>query len=327
MTAETPVKKAISFHFHPRDFTTGGHAVEKSDGGKKRRYLAGISSGVKLDGHEERMTEKCVKSFMDQANSGQVLLYPDVHGIKSTEDIGTLQNATVEKNGDWKTEYRLYDEADGIGPQKAEKIDTIWKQMTGQAPYKKPLQKGFSIEGFISPDGILEAQKDAIGNVSRRVIDHVDLDGVVLVPRPAYKDSIAQACYKALGELAPHVQDKIRKGVRDGLRATIEGQALQDSYFHKRWEIQTALDEEVDKIMKGHVINKGEALSIAFNEYRDLMGEVLLSSEGLFTRQAGIVQKSQESQPYGTAKISKSEIFRALQDQLNTLANLMKSGG
>ena len=141
MTAETPVKKAISFHFHPKDFTSGGHAVEKADGGKKRRYLAGISSGVKIDAHDERMTPKCVKSFMDQANSGTILLYPDIHGIKASKDIGILTKAEVLPNGDWHCEFRLYDEMDDVDSESVQTANKIWKQINGMPPYKKPLQK------------------------------------------------------------------------------------------------------------------------------------------------------------------------------------------
>ena len=53
----------IPFHIHPYKFEQGLHAVEKADtsnGGVKRRYLVGITSGMKIDGHGERMTKACI---------------------------------------------------------------------------------------------------------------------------------------------------------------------------------------------------------------------------------------------------------------------------
>ena len=320
-------RREISFHFHPAGFETGSHVIEKSEGeGKpKKKYLKGVSSGVKLDGHEERMTQKAIDGFMTQANSGQVLLYPDAHGIRASDDIGILSSASVAKNGDWETEYRLYDKDDDIGPQKAEKIETIWKQLTGQPPYKKPLQKGFSIEGYIPPEGILDAEIDkASGAARRRVIDKVDLDGVVLVPRPAYKDSVAHACYKALGELAPHQREKVQKGVHDVLRQKIKDQELQDQYYRKRWEVQEALDEEVEKIMKGPVNYRQESLCIAFKEYTDILSELIMNSASLFQPRAG---GENETRPLASGAVSKSELFQALKSQVIELAKIMTSGG
>ena len=43
--------------------------------GKKRRYLKGCSSGMKVDGHGERMTKNCIKNMQEQAKSGNILLY------------------------------------------------------------------------------------------------------------------------------------------------------------------------------------------------------------------------------------------------------------
>ena len=98
----------ITFHFHPYEVKKGDfskYAVEKQDDeGRKRRYVCGIASGTQVDGHGERMTEKCIKSFMEQANSGDILLYPDPHGIKSTDDIGILKKANILGDGDWYTE-------------------------------------------------------------------------------------------------------------------------------------------------------------------------------------------------------------------------------
>ena len=88
-TKPEDARKAIQFHFLPYKLDEKKFAIEKADDdGKKRRYLCGIASGLKIDEHGERMTKKCIDSFMKQANSGEILLYPDAHGIKATEDVG-----------------------------------------------------------------------------------------------------------------------------------------------------------------------------------------------------------------------------------------------
>jgi len=73
MTKPDSKKNKISFHFSPcdTDFT-----VEKSLNGskQKKRFLRGISSGIKLDGHGERMTQKAIDGFMEQAKKNEILL-------------------------------------------------------------------------------------------------------------------------------------------------------------------------------------------------------------------------------------------------------------
>lgn len=267
--------KSISFHFHPNDFDNKGHCIEKAEGDKKKRYLAGISSGIKLDAHGERMTEKCIKSFMDQANSGEILLYPDIHGIKESEDIGKLVKAKIMPNGDWYTEYKLYDESDGIGPYKAEKIDTLWKQLNGLPPYSKPRQKGFSVEGIIPDENILMNNFDG---VERGVLDDVLLDGVVLVPRPAYKDSIATAIYKAFGETTPERQESLRIS----LVQNIEQEKIENAFYKNKWDYQDALESTIEKIMKKPNNNKLEELNLIFDEYKNLMIELVMKSASVF---------------------------------------------
>ena len=58
--------------------------------------MRGISSGIQQDLHGEKMTEKCIKSFHDQASSGDILLYKGKHGVDFTEDI---RNIELSKEG------------------------------------------------------------------------------------------------------------------------------------------------------------------------------------------------------------------------------------
>ena len=88
-------KPRFSFHFHPKGFEDKTHAVLKEEGGYKRRYLVGIASGKSIDGHGERMTEKAIGSFQNQAKSGNILLYEGQHGVNYIDDIGKLTGSNL----------------------------------------------------------------------------------------------------------------------------------------------------------------------------------------------------------------------------------------
>ena len=270
----------ISFKFHPRDFEHSQHAVEKTEGGRKRRYLYGISSGMATDLHGERMTEACIKSFHEQANSGDILLYEGQHGVDYTDDIGILVSSEITPMGDWMTGYRLYDEDDGFEPgsNTLEKSDKLWKQVNGFSPYKKPKQKGFSIEGDIPDGGILHVNESG-----QRTMNDVHLDGVVVVPRPAYRSSIASAVYKALKLIPPDVQEKTREMYKNTLRDRIQGVESQSNYYQKKNTIENSLEDAiVDILQENRFGTQREQLDILFDEYKRLMIDLILQHEAVY---------------------------------------------
>lgn len=277
----TTNQKKISFHFHPYKQSEGLFAIEKSlENGKKNRFLQGIASGPKKDLHGERITEKCIKSFINQANSGELLLFPDIHNIRQSEDIGRLIEASITEDGDWFTKWRLYDEDDDIGQYKLEKINTIWKQVNGLPPYEKKIQKGFSIEGYIPEStGII-----SMSSTGQRVIDEILLDGAILVPRPAYQTSIANAVFKALGELPPWEKDKIKKSIDSKLSTILQNNQMQDQYYSKKYEIDDAFQDLIEEIMNDPKPNKKERLESLFDEYKLMMINLIMTSSGLFSK-------------------------------------------
>lgn len=309
------IGKSIKFNFHPNQWEDRKHYVEKADSkGRKRRYLAGVSSGLKVDSHGERMTEKCIKSFMDQAKSGQVLLYPDIHGIRDSEDIGFLSKAEVQEDGNWYTEYGLWDEGDDIGPVKAEKINTLWKQVCGAPPYDKPRQKGFSIEGIIPDEAIVY---NRAGNIDRGVMDDIQLDGVVLVPRPAYKDSMATAIYKAFGEITPERQESLKISMVENL----ERENVENMFYKKRWEYQDALESTIEKVMLKKNNNKEKELDFIFEEYKQLMIQLITSSSRMFGGDNTSEEPVQivESAPVGKSKNQRVVLYKSLLGGLKEL--------
>lgn len=292
---EHHVKKSgrkIKFNFHPFEFENRGHAVEKTEGDKKRRYLKGIASGIAWDAHDEKMTKGCIKSFHDQASSGQVLLYADVHGIKSTEAIGILAKSDITKNNDWVIDARLFDKDDDMPEAIVGKAQVAWKMANGLHPFKKSSQFGFSIEGIIPDDGV--EREEPLG---RRILNKIDLDGVVLVPRPAYKDSIAQAISKSLGEPSYY---KAKKTLSDSLRERSKRNEDRASYFDERWSLDQALDELIEQIMINPNVDKRQQLEIALDEYKELLINTLIENQEAFDEKVVV-----EVQP--TIEINKSK--------------------
>jgi len=309
MSEEATTKK-VSFMFHPKLNDDGSMAIIKSmHGGKKRKYVEGISSGLAEDAHKEKVSEDCIKSFMEQADSQDILLYPDIHGIKQSEDIGILETADILVNGDWFTRYRLYDEDDDIGSAKLDKINTLWKQMEGLPPYKKKKQMGFSIEGIIPKNGVL------MSSTGKTILDKILLDGVILVPRPAYITSIANSVYKALGEISPWVTSKTTKSIQGKLSKIIEEKELNNKYWDLKYDLQSALSQSIDEIMCDKQGYKEERLSIIFNEYRDAMVSLLLESQAIFKKDelSNLVAKT-----VNTAERKKA-IYKALSEKLTLL--------
>ena len=321
MTAHLENKIRIPFHFSPYELNSGSNAVEKSDDkGIKRRYLEGVTSGPQWDQHKERMTEHCIKKFMEQANSGDVLLYPDVHGIRSTQDIGILCSADILANGDWHTVYRLYDEYDDVDSVAKEIANKLWLQVNGLPPYKHLRQKGFSIEGFIPDGAILQAQKDENGNLTQRVIDDVLLDGVVVVPRPAYKDSIANAVYKALGEMNPMHVEKVLAIAKGEFSKALENKKIENEYFKRKWELADALERSIESVMSGDHPAKDQELDVIFDEYKRTTIPLILASESRFQDEAS----EDKPGPYGSSisKASKVDVLKSMLCELEKLSKI-----
>jgi len=300
----------IPFHIHPYKFEQGLHAVEKADtsnGGVKRRYLVGITSGMKIDGHGERMTKACIDYMQEQAKSGSILLYEGQHGVTFTEDIGKLVDSEVTPTGEWITTYRLYDALDGFpeGSDKLNRADTLWKQVNGFPPYvdektgaPRPLQKGFSIEGYIPDNGIL-----SVSETGQRVINRVLIDGSLVTPRPAYTDSVITAVYKALDELQPDRRNYVSDNIRGKFLRKIETEKQKDSYYQQRFKLEEALNDAIDEIMVNGV-QSIDRLNILFDEYKAVVIPLIMQHGAIFYNPA------QPAQPQAGSVVHMSKAGR-----------------
>lgn len=281
----------ISFRFHPFKMEKGEHVVEKVHKGVRRRYLRGISSGILRDGHGERMTTKCLKSMHKQGKTGDVLLFAGLHGVNFVDDVGVLSNSDVIDNRDWLTEYMLHDPSDGFDPSGAtmENVDKLWKQVNGIRPYKRPIQKGFSIEGIIPDGGIMDGKLQKDGSMTERVIDDMILDGVVVVSRPAYTDSVVSAVYKALKELAPIGVEKLHKNLHDTISGKLVDEENKRNFYQQFYLINDILIEKIEMIMSIEDGRETQRLDILMDEYRTALIPLILQHGDIFRSDPALI--------------------------------------
>jgi len=278
---ETEPRK-IHFKFHPFDIERKGHFLEKAEGGVKRRYLRGISSGIMIDGHGERMTMKAIEGMHEQGRSGTILLYAGLHGVNFIDDLGRLTNSDIVNGQDWLTEYRLYDELDGLDNVTTGRADKLWKQIAGINPYVKPIQKGFSIEGIVPEESILDKEVLPNGEYARRTIDKVLMDGTLVVNRPAYEDSVVTAVYKCLGELPPAAVQRAHEKLHKSMFNKLSELQDKDNYYQKLFRLNNALEENITEIMERDDPRNRERLDILLEEYKGLLINLIFSNQGVF---------------------------------------------
>jgi hypothetical protein len=270
------------------------YAVEKEDrGGRKRRYLYGVTSGTETDEEGERMTSQAIASMQKQFETGNILLYAGKHNQLFVDDVGIATNHIVTENKELEAEYRLWDVFDGFpeGDPALARADHLWKQANGLPPYEKggPKKAGFSIEGWIPENGIR-----SITN-GKRVVDDVILTGVNCVLNPAYPTSIAYAIEKALGEIetgeevTPPEIKLLRPSLAEMLGEAKRQSQERDNYHSKHWELEETFMRGVEgkwgviKIMQMEDgMTRQELLKDWIDQYANQLYELFQNSASYF---------------------------------------------
>jgi len=253
-------RKKINFLFHPCNPTT--HEIIKSGGENSRddgknRYLCGITSGMAVDYHGDRMAKECVDDMNRQAKEKDITLYAN-HNKDFNRAIGILEKAEITSTGDLYCEYRLWNEDDGMPQLEFEDSQNIWKMINGIRPYTKKRQFGFSIEGFVD-------NKDIEKSASGRIIKKIDLDpGVSLVTKPAYGYSVASAVMKSLDSA------EIKKDILD---VAIDNKNKQSDIYTDKWEIEDAMRMSVDAVLEAERTpqEKAALLEEIYDSYKTKM--------------------------------------------------------
>lgn len=304
--------RRISFKFQPYNLEQQENTLEKSEDGYKRRYLKGISSGIMVDGHGERMTMDCIKNMQEQAKSGDVCLYAGLHGFNFIKDVGILVDSEITKSGEWVTLYRLYDDKDQIGENTLEEANKLWKRLNGLPPYKNRKKLGFSIEGFV-PDEEIKSMTPQ----GQREINKVELEGVVVVSKPAVKESIATAVYKALGELVPEYADQFSSQIKMKLSERIQDEENKRSFYEKKYQIEEALRDTIDDVMRSGSDRLDQKLDIIFTEYKDLIIPLLLQHADIFIENEALTQGGEVI----SRSFERASIFKQLADLTRMLSD------
>lgn len=298
-------RENIKFNFHPYLWTDKKHVVEKEDStGVKRRYLIGIASGLKRDGQNERMTKGCIEKMQKLANSGDLMIFDCPHGVAGTDDIGIIVRSEITPLGEWLIEARLYDEKDGFASNSVtlEKVDKLWRQVNGLPPYSVPKQKGFSVEGYV-PEGGIVSMSDTGGN---RVINDIELDGVIVTPRPAYSDSIASAIYKTLDELMPEKKEELEENIFLKLTDKLKSGEYGHNFYLNYYSAQDAMQDILEEYLR-HPRQLDDRLNAAFEQYKRVMIELLKRNIGLFRNKSAAEYAVQKDNRMRTLFLKVSE--------------------
>jgi hypothetical protein len=256
--------------------------------------------------------------MQDQANSGEILIYAGQHGVDHTDDIGRLIKAEITPGGDWVITNRLYDEQDGFNPgsRTLEKANKLWNQIKGLPPYHKPRQYGYSIEGFIPDGGILQ-----MSDTGKRVIDKVDLDGVLVTPRPAYTPSVIYAVYKALNELPPKKAEAYKANIQHTFAEMLEHEKREENFFTQKYKLEELFQKIIEEIMsqRDQIPDK---LNLAFDQFKAAMIPLLTEHEDLF-------RQPLDQSNAGTVSVVKDKlrIYKNIHDQINQLKSLINLRG
>ncbi len=292
--------------------------TEKQEGGRKRRYLSGVASGLAVDAHGEQMTEQAIASFLTQAQDTDILLYFN-HGKDFFEDVAILVKSEKLENGDWFTVYRLYDEDDDVPEEKLKRIETVWRQINGLAPYQKKRQFGFSIEGII-PEGKIRSEFG--GENEGTFIDEVQLDaGVTLVTRPAYLTSVAHAIEKAV---------KSWRTKKNSFDDNLQSARAERDFFDRKDELDAILERSIGDLFKStaSLEEKAEQFRSVYMSYVDQLVE--LHRAGGFRifedeepeRELDTAEKPRDQNPKKTTRVF--DAAKQLQ-RLTVLAGKMKT--
>ena len=203
----------------------------------------------------------------------------DLHGKGATDDIGMLTNSKILEDGNWWIEARLYDENDNIGSYKLEKANDLWNQVNGIDPYAEAKQKGFSIEGYLTDLEKIDA------TTGGRIINNMELDYMAVVPRPAYKDSIAHSVAKSLGA---QTEWAIRKTISNKIEMKLNERKESENLNTEKWALESALGEVVDSIMSSDSLDKYTELNTTLDEFKNAHIKILMKYEDTFSSQDSV---------------------------------------
>lgn len=246
--------------------SNGQSRIEKDEKGTEHRYLEGTSSGsLFIDAHNERMSERCIKGFQQQAEEKTIyLLHPHTNDLL-TNHIGILisDKSFVDNMNEWKTVFKIWSNNDlnnGIPKSNIDRANDFWNMITGNGVYKKPTAiKQFSVQGLV------DETKDIRHEGNIRIIDWVDLDGVSVITKGAYPQddfTVAQKIFKQL--------DIKQIGI---LKNKIQKSENMEDFYISEMKLEDKYNDVKNEILFNDNLNndeKKEQLIALLDEYREM---------------------------------------------------------
>ena len=291
--------------------------LKKDSNGKERKYLYATSSGsLYRDAHNEKMTERCIKGFQEQAQTKTIyLLHPHDENILANH-IGKLEGdqSYIDENGEWKTVFRFWDDEDlkhDIPSALVARAKDAWNSITGQGVYdgKPSALRQLSIQGLIDENKDIIQATDGSGG---RNLDWIELSCISLVEKGAYPQENITPVEKVFKQL--YDSGKIQK------KDTLLGKLIKEENMEEDFRNQLARLE--DKFnMKMHEILTDETLDPAMSkanadnlvneyatEYKKLLGiiQYKLSEDDMALKTKDETQ-SDEMKSKGEDEVSKAE--------------------
>ena len=254
--------------------------VKKDASGKERKYLYATSSGsLYRDAHNEKMTERCIKGFQEQAQTKTIyLLHPHDENILANH-IGKLEGdqSFIDENGEWKTVFRFWDDEDlkhDIPSALVARAKDAWNSITGQGVYdgKPSALKQLSIQGLIDENKDIIPATDGSGG---RNLDWIELSCVSLVEKGAYPQEDITPVEKVFKQINKTLVAK---------RETLLGKLIKDENAEEDFKNQLARLEDkfnlkMNEILTDKKLDAAMAKATADNlineyalEYKKLLG-------------------------------------------------------
>ncbi|TGN00361.1 hypothetical protein EHR03_13105 [Leptospira mayottensis] len=261
-----PASAATRKALHPRrDPIANCTTIKKDVSGRERRYLIGTSSGPKRDAHKDTMSEKCIKGFQQQSLDKTILLvHPHTDNLIENQ-IGILDKSAIDQDGEWKTQFRLFDKYDlednpEFSKTIVEKANQFWMMIRGEGAYIKPTRiSQFSIQGLLREEDVSKTNNGT-------VINWIELDAIAAITKGAYPQNDFLTVEKVLTQF-------IKKGELQD--AIIQGQKTRDLY-EDNWNVESEFRDQLRKIIesKDSSDQKKDKISNLFDEYKQLTMEL-----------------------------------------------------
>lgn len=294
--------------------------LKKDSNGKERKYLYATSSGsLYRDAHNEKMTERCIKGFQEQAQTKTIyLLHPHDENILANH-IGKLEGdqSYIDENGEWKTVFRFWDDEDlkhDVPSALVARAKDAWNSITGQGVYdgKPSALRQLSIQGLIDENKDIIQSTDGSGG---RNLDWIELSCVSLVEKGAYPQEDITPVEKVFKQLRESGKVKKKETL---LGKLIKEENMEEDFRNQLARLEDKFNMKMHEILTDETLDPAMAKANADNlvneyatEYKNLLGiiQYKLSEDDMALRTKDEAEMSKEEE-YAKRKADSEEMAK-----------------